>query len=158
MSNSLWPLWTVAGQAYLSLTISWSLPKFMFTALVMLSSHLTLWCPLLFLPSIFPSIRDFSNESSILIRWPKHWSFSFSISSFSEYSGLVSLNINWFDLLAVQVTFRGFSSTTVWKHQFFSAHSSFWSNSHISTRFAHDCWKNLLMQEMQGMQVRFLGW
>ena len=104
---------TVALQASLSLTNSWSLPKFMFTALVMRSSHLILWCPLL-LPSVFSRIFQWV---VCLLQRPKHWSFSFSISSFSEYSGLVSLNINWFDLLAVQVTFRGFSSTTVWKHQ-----------------------------------------
>ena len=72
----------------------------------MLSSHLILWRPLLLLPSIFPSIRDFSNESSVHIRWPKYWSFSFSASPSSEYSGLISLKIDWFHLLAVQETFR----------------------------------------------------
>ena len=77
----------LACQASLSLTISWSLPKFMFIELVMLSSHLILWCPLLLLPSIFHSIKGFSNESSVCIRWPKYWSFSFSISPWSEYSG-----------------------------------------------------------------------
>ena len=76
--------WTAARQASLSITISQILPKFMFIALVMPSSHLILWCPLLLLPLIFPSIRDFSNESSIHITWPKHWSFSFSISPSSE--------------------------------------------------------------------------
>ena len=95
--------WTAAHQASLSLTISWSLPKFMFIALVMPSSHLIFWCPLL-LPSIFPSIRDFSKELSLLIRWPKYWSFS--VSSSSEYSGLISLKIDWFDLLAAQGTLR----------------------------------------------------
>ena len=92
--------WTAAYQA----TISWSLPRFMFIASVMPSSLLTLWRPLLLLPSIFSSIRDFSNESAIHIKWPKCWSFSFSISSFSEYSGLISLKIDWFDLPAVQGT------------------------------------------------------
>ena len=96
--------WTAAHQAYLSHTISQSLPKFL--ASVMLSSHLTLWGPLLLLPSIFPSIRDFSNESSVHIRWPKYWIFSFSISPSSEYSELISIKIDWFDLLAVQGTFR----------------------------------------------------
>ena len=96
--------WTAVRQASLSLTISWSLPKFMFIALVMPSGHLILWCPLL-LPSIFPSIRDFSNESAAWIRWSKYLSFSFSISS-SEYSELISLKTDWFDLLAVQETFR----------------------------------------------------
>ena len=78
--------WTAACQASLSLTISQSFPKFMSIASVMPSSHLILWHALLLLPSIFPSIRDFSNKSSVLIRWPKHWSFSFSINPSSEYS------------------------------------------------------------------------
>jgi len=93
--------WTTAHQASLSITNSWSLPKFMSIALVMPSSHRILCCPLLLLPSIFPSIRDFSNELSVHIRWPKYWSFSFSISPSSEYSGLISLKIDWFDLLAI---------------------------------------------------------
>ena len=76
-----------------------------FIASVMLSSHLIFWCPLLLLPSIFPSIRGFSNESSVCSRWPKSWSFSFRISISSEYSGLISLKIDWFDL-SVQGTFR----------------------------------------------------
>ena len=98
--------WTAAHQASLSPTISWSLPKFMFIALVMPSSHLILWCPLLLLPSIFPSIRDFSNELSVCIRWSKYWSFNFNISPSSEFSGLISLKIDWFDLFALQGTFR----------------------------------------------------
>ena len=98
--------WTAAFEASLSITISQSLPKFMFIASVMLSSHLILWCPLLLLLSIFPSIRNFSNESSVCIRWPKYWSFSFSISPSSEYLELISLKIDWFDLLTVQGMFR----------------------------------------------------
>ena len=94
---------TASRQASLSLTISQSLPKFMFIASVM-SSHLILWRPLFLLPSIFPSTGDFSSESAVCIRWPKYWSFSISPSS--EYSGLISLKIEWFDLLAVQGTFR----------------------------------------------------
>ena len=94
---------TVALQASLSLTNSWSLPKFMFTALVMRSSHLILWCPLL-LPSVFSRIFQWV---VCLLQRPKHWSFSFSISPSSEYSGLISLKIDWFDL-AVQGTFRSF--------------------------------------------------
>ena len=114
-------LWTAGGQASLSLTIFQSLPKFMFIASVMLSSYLILWYPLLLLPSIFPSIRDFSNELSVCIRWPKYWSFSFSISPSSEFSGSISFKIDWFDLLAIQGTFRSplLSSTTVRRHQFF---------------------------------------
>ena len=88
----------------LSLTVSWSLPKFMSIALVIPSSHLILWHPLLLLPSIFPSIRDFSNELAVHIRWPKYWNFSFSISTSNKYSGLISFKIDWFDLLAVQGT------------------------------------------------------
>ena len=94
--------WTAEHQTSLSLTISQSLPKFMSIASVIPSSHLILWCPLLLLPSILPSIRDFSNESSVHIRWTKHWSFSFKISPSNEYSGLISLKIDWFDLHAVQ--------------------------------------------------------
>ena len=100
------PIWTAACQASLSITISQSLPKFMFIASVMPSSRLVLWRPLLLLPLIFPSIRDFSDESSIHIAWPKYWSFSFSISPSNKYSGLISLKTDWFDLLAVQGIFR----------------------------------------------------
>ena len=98
--------WTAARQAFLSLTISQSLPQFMSIALVIPSSHLILWCPLLLLPSIFPNIRDFSNESSVHIRWTKHWSFSFNISPSNKYSGLISLKIDWFDHRAVKESFR----------------------------------------------------
>ena len=96
--------WTAACQASLSFTIPRSLPKFMSIALVMPPSHLILWCPLLLLPSVFPSIRDFSNESAVRIRWPKYWSFSINISPSNKYSGLISLRIDWFDHLAVQGT------------------------------------------------------
>ena len=89
--------WNAACQASLSFTISQSLPKFMYIALVMPYIHLILWCPLLLLPSIVPSIRDFSSELSVCIRWPKYWSFSFSISP-SEYSGLISCKIDWLSL------------------------------------------------------------
>ena len=93
--------WTIAHQAPLSSTISWSLLKFTSIELVMLSNHLTLCHPLL-VPSIFPSPRVFSNESTLHIRWPKYWSFSFSITPSNEYSGLVSFRIDWFDLPVVQ--------------------------------------------------------
>ena len=89
------------------------LPKFIFIALVMLYSHRILWRPLLLLPSIFPSTREFSNVLSVSIRWPKYWSFSFSISPSRDYTGLISLKTDWFDLLAVQGTFSSLSSTTV---------------------------------------------
>ena len=91
----------------------------MSTESVMPSNHLILCCPLLLLPSIFPSIRVFSNELALCMRWPKFWSFSFSTSPFSEYSGLISSRIHWLYLLAVQGTSRVFSSTTVQKHRFF---------------------------------------
>ena len=101
--------WTAARQASLSITNSWSSLKLMSIESVMPSSHLILCHPLLLPPSIFPSIRVFSNESVLLIRWPKYWSFSFSISPSNDYSGLFSFRITWFDLLAVQGFLRVFS-------------------------------------------------
>ena len=119
---------TAAHQASLSITKSQSLLKLMYSELVMPSNHLILCHPLLLLPSIFPSIRVFSNESVLPIRWPKYWSFSFSISPSNEHPGLISFKMEWLDLLA-----RVFSNTTVQKHQFFSAQLSLYSNSHIHT-------------------------
>ena len=98
--------WTAAHQASLSITNSWSLLKLMSIVLVMPSNHLILSCPLLFLPSIFPSIRVISNELAILIRWPKYWSFSFSISPSNEHLGLSFFRMDWLDLLAVQGTLK----------------------------------------------------
>ena len=98
--------WTTACQASLSFTISWTFLKLMSTELVMRSNHLLLCYPLLLLPSIFPSIRVFSNESALCIRWPKYWSLSFSVSPSNEYAGLISFRIDWFDLLAVQRTLK----------------------------------------------------
>ena len=114
--------WTAAHQTSLSITNSQSLLKLMSIDSVMPPNHLILCRPLLLLLSIFPSIRVFSNELALRIRWPKYWSFSFSISPSNE--GLISFRINSFDLLAVQGTLRVFSSTTVQKHQFFSAQHS----------------------------------
>ena len=108
--------WTTACQASQSITNSQSLLKLMSIKSVMPSNHLILCCPLLLLPSIFPSIRDFSNKSVLLIRWPKYWSFSFSISPSNGCSGLISFRIDCFDLLS-----RVFASATVWKHQLFGA-------------------------------------
>ena len=96
------------------------------------SNHLTLCHPLL-LPSILSSIRVFSSESALHIKWPKYWSFSFSIRSSNEYSGLISFRIDWFDLLAVQGTLKSLFQQHSLKHQFFSAQPSLWSNSHIHT-------------------------
>ena len=107
------------------------------------SCPLSWWCyptissipchPLLLLPSIFPGIRVFSNESVLHLRWPKCWSFSFSMSPSNEYSGLISFKIDWLDLLAVQGTLRSLLHTTIWKHQFSGAQPSLWSNSYIYT-------------------------
>ena len=102
--------WTAARKASLSFTKSRSLLRLMSIDSVIPSNHLTLSHPLLLLPSIFPSIRVFSNESVLHIRWPKYWSFSFSISLSNEYSGLISFRIDWFDLLAVQRTLRSLYS------------------------------------------------
>ena len=98
--------WTTARQASLSITNSQSLLKLMSIELVMPSNHHILCCPLLLLPSIFPSIRIFSNESALGIRWPKYWNFSFNISPSSEHSGLISFRMDWLDLLAVQGTLK----------------------------------------------------
>jgi len=132
MSDSATP-WTAAHQASLPFTISLSLFKLMPTDSVMPSNHRILCHPLFLLSSVFPSIRVFSSESALLIRWPKYWSFSFSISPSNECSGLISFRINWFDLLAVKELSRVFSNTTVWKHKFFGTQTSLWSNSHIHT-------------------------
>ena len=98
--------WTAALQASLSITNSRSLPKLMSIESVMPSNHLILYCPLLLLPSIFPSIRIFSNESDLLIMWPKYWSFSFNISPSNEHQGLISFRMDWLDLLEVQGTLK----------------------------------------------------
>ena len=105
MSDSATP-WTVACQASLSITNSQSWLKFISIESVMPSSYLILCHPLLLLPSIFPSIRVFSSESALHIRWPKYWSFSFNISPSNEYSGMISFRMDWLDLLAVQGTLK----------------------------------------------------
>ena len=129
-------LWIAARQASLSITNSRSLLKLMSIELVMPSSHLVLCCPLLLLHPIPPSIRIFSNESALRMRWPKYWSFSFSISPSNEHPGLISFRMDWLDLLAVQGTLKNLkelSNTTVQKHQFFCTQLSSQSNSHIHT-------------------------
>ena len=117
---------------FLSFTVSWSVLKLMSTELVKPCNHHILWCPLL-LSSTFPSIRVFSNESALWIRWPKYWNFSFSISPCNECSGLLPFRIGWLDLLAFKGLSRVFSNTTVQKHQFFCVQPSLWSNSHNHT-------------------------
>ena len=105
--------WTAACQASLSITSPQSMLKLMSTELVMPSNHLILCRPLFFLPSIFPSIRVFSKESVLRIRWPKYWMFSFSISPSSKYLGLISFKMDWLDLLAVQETLKCLPQATV---------------------------------------------
>ena len=121
VSDSATP-WTAACQDSLSFTISRSLLKLMSIELVISSKHLILCHPLLLLPSIFPSIRIFSNELALQIKWPKYWSFSFSISPSSEYSGLISFKMDWLDLLAVRGTLKS-SPTPQFKSINSSAHS-----------------------------------
>ena len=123
--------WTAAPQAFLAFNISHSLLKLMSIELVMPSNHLILCCPLLLLPSIFPSIRVFSSESALHIRWPKYWSFS--ISPFNEHPGLISFRMDWLDLLAVQGTLKSLLQHHSSKHQFFDTQPSSQSNSHIHT-------------------------
>ena len=130
--------WTATHQASLSITNSRSLLKLMSIRLVMPSNNLILCRPLLSLPSIFLSIRVFSNESVLHIRWPKYWSFSFSISPSNEYSGLISFGIDSFDCLAVQGTLKSLLNTTVQKHQFFSAQLLYGP----TFTSIHDHWKN----------------
>ena len=124
--------WTATCQASLSFTVSWNLLRFMSIELVMSSNHLILCCPLLLLPSVFPSIRVFSSESAFPIRWPKYWRFSFSIIPSNDYSRLFPLGLT--GLISLEA--KGFSrvfSTTIWKCQLFGFQSSLWSNSCIHT-------------------------
>ena len=114
--------WTTTHQASLSISNSRSLLRLMSIESMMPSNHLILCCHLLLLPSIFPSIRVFSNESALHIRWPKYWSFSFKISPSKEHPGLISFRMDWLDLLARLS--RVFSNTTVQKHQFFGTQLS----------------------------------
>ena len=125
--------WTAAHQASMTTTNSQSSHKLMCNELVMPSNHLILCRPLPLLPSIPPSIRDFSNESTLCMRWPKHWSFSLSISPFNEHPGLSPLEwTGWISLQSKGLS-RVFSNTTVQKHQFFRAQRSSQSDSHIHT-------------------------
>ena len=131
VSDSVTP-WTTASQATLSITNSQSLLKLMPIKSLMPSSHLILCCPLLLLPPIPPSIRVFSNESTLHMRWPNYWSFSFSISPSNEYPGLISFRMDWLDLLGVQGTLKSLlqhHSSKASVLQF----PALWSNSHIHT-------------------------
>ena len=125
--------WIAPRQASLSITNSRSSLRLTSIETVMPSSHLILCRPLLLLPPIPPSIRVFCNESTLHMRWPKYWSFSFSIIPSKKIPGLISLRMDWMDLPAVQGTLKSFSNTTLQKHQFFGAQPSSQSNSHIHT-------------------------
>ena len=131
--------WIAAHQASLSITNSQSLLKLMSIESVMPFNHLILCCPLLLLPSIFPSIKVFSNGSVLYIRWPKYWSFSFSISPSNEYSGLISFRMDWLDLLAVQGTLKSLlqhyssKASILWRLAFFIVQLSHPCSSHVTT-------------------------
>ena len=137
------------------LTISWSLLKLMSIESVMPSSHLILCCPLLLPPSIFPSIRVFSNESILHIRWPKYWSFSFSISPSNEYSGLTSFRIDWLDLFAVQGTLKSLlqyhssKASILWRSAFFIVQLS---HPYMTTGKSYDYWKAGSSAQRPGLQ------
>ena len=139
-----WTPWTC--QAFPSIINSWSLLKLMSTESVMPSNHLILCCPLLLLPSIFPSISVFSSELALHIRWPKCWSFNFSISPSSEYSRLISFRIDWFDLLAVQGILK-----SLLQHQFKSINSSLLSLLYGPTlTYVHDSGKTTAFSDHCG--------
>ena len=129
--------WTIACQASLSINNSWSLHKLMSIELVMPSNNLILSHPILLMTSIFPSIRVFSNESCLHIRWPKNWNFCFSINPFDEYSGLISFRMEWLYLLAVQGTLKSFlqhhssKAPILWHSAFFT----------VQLTSIHDYWK-----------------
>ena len=129
---------TTACQSSLSITNAWSLLKLMSTELVMPSNHLILCCPLLLLPSIFPSIRVSSNEAALCIRWPKYWSFSFNISPSNEHLGLISFRTDWLDIFAVQGTLKKSSPTPQFK-SINSLELSFLYSSTLTS--IHDYWK-----------------
>ena len=123
--------WTIASQVSLFFTISRSLLKLLSLELVMLSNHFILCHPFLLLPSVLPSIRIFSNESTLHVWWPNYWGFSFSISPFSEYSGLISFRIDWFDLLVVRGTLKSLlqnhslKASILWCSAFFMVELSY---------------------------------
>ena len=166
MSDSATP-WTAARQSSLSITNSWSLLKLMSIDSVMPSNNLILCHPLLLLPSVFPSIMIFSSESVLHIRWPKYWSFSFSISLSNEYSGLISFRIDWFDLLAVQGTLKRLlqhhsSKASILRHSaFFIVHLS---HPYMTTgkNIAQTRWTfvgkvmSLLFNTLSGFVIAFL--
>ena len=147
---------TAARQDSLSFTICWSWLKLMSIELVMLSNHLILCCPLLLLPSIFPSIKVFSNELALLIKWPKYWSFSFIISPSNEHSGLISFRMDWLDLLAVQGTLK-----SLLQHHSSKASVLQSSAFHGPTLTSvHDYWENHSFDYLtyEGKNSRGINW
>ena len=139
--------WTAACQGSVSFTIPWSLLRFMSIELLMLSNHLILCCPLFLRPSIFPSIRVFFSESAFGIRWPKYWSFNFSISPSNEYSGLISFRIDWFDLLTDQGSLKSLL-------QHLDSKTSVWCSAFIVqlSHPLHDYWKNHSFEFLVGIE------
>ena len=137
--------WTAACQGFLSIINSWSLLKLTPIELVMPSNHLILCHPLLLLPSVFPRIRVFSNESVLRIRWPKYWRFSFRISPSNEYSGLISFRMDWLDLLAVQETLKSLLQHHSSKTSILWCFSFLYSPTITSI---HDYWKNHSFDQM----------
>ena len=137
--NRVWlfvTAWIAARQASLSITNSWSSPKLMCIELVMSSSHLILCRPLLLLPPILPSLKVFSNESTLHMRWPKYWSFSFNISPSNEYPGPISFRMDWLDLLAVPRTLK-----SLLQHHSSKA-SILWHSAFFTVQLSHPYWKN----------------
>ena len=151
--------WTAAHQASLSITNSWSLPKTLSIESVMTSKHLILCPPLLLLPSTFPNIRVFSNESALHIRWPKYWSFSFNISPSNEQPGLISLRMDWLDRLAVQGTLKS-SPTPHFKSLNSSALSFLYSpNFHIHTWLLEkpEPWRQIFVGKVMSLLFNMLS-
>ena len=137
--------WTAAHQVSLFFSIFWGLLKLMSIMSMMPSNHLIFCHPLLLLPSVFPSIRVFSNEFALHIRWPKYWSFSFSISPSSEYSGLISFKVDWFDLLAVQGTLKSLlqphnsKASILWHSAFFFLPLGYCENGAMTMKMQFVC-------------------
>ena len=142
---------TAAHQASLSITNSWSLPKLMSNKSVMPSNHFILCHPLLLPPSILPSIRVFSNQSVLRIRWPKYWSFSFNISPSNEYSGLISLRMDWLDLLAVQGTLK-----SLLQHS--SKASILWRSAFFIVQLLHPYWRRKWQTSILALRTPWTLW
>ena len=144
--------WIAARQASLSITNSWSSPRLTFIESVMPSSHLILCHPLLLLPPIPPSIRVFSNESTLHTRWPKYWTFSFSISPSKEHPGLISFRMDWLDLLAVQRTLKG-----LLQHHSSKA-SILWHSAFFTVQLSHPYMTTGKTIAFVGFSIYYLGW